>query len=144
MAVNYRMGRRGAPLTRLNAQPRTKVKVWKPLGEPTPPIPPFTFTLSADNDLFPADLQDTPDWFENADFTLTTSGGAVIDFVWMTDHWETTDTFPSKNGVGTVAQGENATAAKFFNATAPASYILAALGIRITAAGGTLITWTGA
>lgn len=42
MAVNFRI-RRNSPLSRLNAQPRSLVTVWKPLGDNEPPEPPDAY-----------------------------------------------------------------------------------------------------
>lgn len=141
MAVNFRMGRRGAPLSRLNAQPRYRVTVWKPLREPIPPIPPVVLTLSDNNELYPADIANVPDWFVNADFTLVLSD-RTISYVWVVDHWETSDTFLRASGTGTLVQGANSNPAQYIGAIIN-NYILGAGGVRIVASAGLFITWTG-
>ena len=117
MAVNYRMGRRGAPLTRLNAQPRQKVKVWhtRTDTEPPPPPPPI-LTLTGVNQLYPVGIENPPDWLAEADFTLTLDEG-VITFVWSVDHWNANGSFPAEAGAGVMAQDGNEVDVTFFGAT---------------------------
>lgn len=138
MAVNFRMGRRGAPLTRLNAQPRSRVTVWKPLGEA---IPPVVLNLSDNNVLYPAGITNVPEWFVNADFTLILSD-RTISYTWTVDHWETADTFARASGMGTLVQGAKSNPAQYIGALTN-NYILASGGVRIAASAGLFITWTG-
>lgn len=143
MAVNFRMGRRGAPLTRLNSQPRQQVKVWKPLGEAIPPIPPIALTLSAGNTLTVANVANAPEWFDNADFVLMTGNGDVA-FTWNGTGWETVDEFVSVSGNGYVSQNGNSIIAQWFNAELPLGNVIEQADmIYWMGASGSPILWSG-
>ena len=142
MAVNYRMGRRGG-LRNYNSQPRSRVTVWKPPGEPTPPITPITLILSAGNVLTPSNVLGAPLWFAEADFTLNTEMGETIEFTWTGTEWTTTDEFSSGEGTGTITQAGNSYPAQYQGAEYTANFITAASSVYITAANGVYISWTG-
>lgn len=143
MAVNFRMGRRGAPLTRLNSQPRQQVKVWKPLGEAIPPITPITLTFSTGNTLTLAGIANAPEWFTNADFVLMTGSGGKA-FTWNGTAWETLDEFASETGSGYVVQDGNSIPAQWFNAELPLGNVIEqADAIYWMGASGTPILWSG-
>lgn len=142
MAVNYRMGRRG-DLRNYNAQPRSRVTVWKPPGEPTPPVIPVDLTLGAGNRLDLGGVSNPPEWLTAATFTLTHTGG-VITFTWVTDHWETTDEFPSASGTGIVTQAGNEWTARWFNADVNLGPVIEqADAVYWMGANNTQILWSG-
>lgn len=99
-------------------------------------------SLSPGNQLFPEDIDNVPEWFEvGENFTLSLSDGD-IEFEWDTDHWEAVGDFPRNSGTGTVIQGANSTPARYRNADST-NYLTAAGSVRITAASGIYITWSG-
>lgn len=146
MAVNFRMGRRGAPLTRLNAQPRSRVTVWKPLGEPVPPLIPITLVFGTDNILLPVNITDAPEWFDfAASFTLTLPGTTVtMEYDSGDDSWFVDDgDFKASEGTGTLTQGANSWPVVYSGATYIGDFITAASLVRIVAMDGVFITWAG-
>ena len=139
MAVNFRMGRRGAPLSRLNAQPRSRVTVWKPLNSTKPVI----LNLSAGNTLDPASIVERPEWFVNANFTLVLEF-VTITFTWNGTEWTTSGEFPSEGGTGTLIQGANSNTAHYSNAEVDLGpYIAQADDVPWFAANNRPILWSG-
>ena len=111
-------------------------------GKSGPSIVPIILTLEADNTLQPSGVANAPVWFTQADFTLTV-GGSDIDFTWTGTEWTSSGSFPSSSGRGTLTQGSDSHTARYVNATAETYNILAAAGVRLTGAGGVLISWSG-
>lgn len=113
-------------------------------GERPPPIIPISLHFSAGNVLFPGNVTNRPEWFEEGeDFSLTISnGGGTVNFVWASDRWTTEDIFPTPSGNGTITQGANTFPATYSNAEYPANFITAEDGVRITGANGIYITWS--
>lgn len=100
--------------------------------------------LSTGNVLTPENVFNAPDWFTvGEDFTLTVSGGVVINFVWNTDHWETVDEFSAISGTATLSQNGEVFPARYYGATVLGDFITAAASVKITAAAGVYITWSG-
>ncbi len=106
-------------------------------------LPPIIFLISADNDIFPDDVTDAPEWFAEADFVLSLAGGVIINYEWVTDHWETTDDFPSSSGSGYIVQGAMTYPITFSGAEYDGNFITATGAVRITAAAGVYIVWSG-
>jgi len=82
-----------------------------------PPTPRPVLNLSAGNWLYPDDIANRPSWLTDADFTLGTN-----DFLWVTDHWEAQDAFPTVNGLATLTQGADSITARWRNAEVGTPY----------------------
>ena len=112
-------------------------------GETGPPVVRMTLTLSANNWLYPEDIENAAEWFVEDDFVFQKASGNV-DFLWVDNHWEAQGDFTTTSGNGTIVQGANSTAGRYVNASLPGGNILlAAAGVRLTGAGGVLISWSG-
>lgn len=111
-------------------------------GKSSPPVVRMILGLSEGNWLYPSGLSNVPGWFLEEDFILRLPA-KDIEFTWVVDHWETSDTFLTTSGNGSVVQGSNTTPARYVDAELDTDYITGESRVRITAMGRVYITWSG-